>query len=250
MPRALTLAMLLAFGLGFLGLAAFSKEPDLARVKAALARAFPDTSLDALKLRPSPVAGVYEAQLNAQVFYVTGDGRFVFFGDLVDLEKRTNLSEGRREAIVKDLLEELGEQNMIVIGPRAAKRTVTVFTDVDCPVCVRFHLDVPELNKRGVKVRYLLFPRYGLESQTYARSVAVWCAADRAAAVGTAKSGGKLDMKDCPNPVERHYRLGERLGVSGTPTIFLDDGRRIAGYVPPERLSAMLGLGGRPTVGR
>jgi thiol:disulfide interchange protein DsbC len=35
-------------------------------------------------------------------------------------------------------------------------------------------------------------------------------------------------------------KLAEQFGVSGTPTIVLDNGEVIPGYVPAERLSRML----------
>ncbi len=238
--------LVFVFGLGLFAAAAQAQESDLARLKAALAKAFPETPLESLALRPSAVPGVYEAVLDAQVFYISADGRFVFLGDLLELHSRANLTERRREERARALLGELGEENMIVIGARDAKRSVTVFTDVDCPYCARFHLDVPVLNRHGVKVRYLLFPRDGLDSQTYRRSVAVWCAADRAQAIGIAKAGGKIAMKTCANPVAQHYRLAERLGVSGTPTIYLDSGRRISGYLPAPQLLSLMGLTAAP----
>ena len=160
---------------------------------------------------------------------------------MVEVRTRANLTEGAREKISARLLNEIGEQDMIVLAPKETRHTITVFTDVDCPYCVRLHQDVPELNRQGVKVRYLLYPRAGIGSETYRRSVATWCAADRAKAVGIAKSGGRLELKTCANPVERHYRLGERLGVSGTPTIYLENGRKIPGYVPPAQLLALIG---------
>jgi thiol:disulfide interchange protein DsbC len=128
------------------------------------------------------------------------------------------------------------------MGPEKAKRTITVFTDVDCPYCSKFHLDVPELNKQGVKVRYLFYPRAGTNSETFRRTVAVWCAKDRVKAIGIAKAGGNVDMKTCTNPVEKHFQLGQRLGVDGTPTIFVDDGKKLPGYVPAPRLLGMLGI--------
>lgn len=221
---------------------------DEAAVKAALARSFPNAA-DAV-VRPAPVAGLYEAEIDGQVFYVSRDGKFVLVGDLWDLGAQKNLTEAQREKIAVRLLGDIGDQNMIVIGPRDAKRTITVFTDVDCPYCVRLHQDVPELNKNGVRVRYLLYPRSGIGGDTYKKSVAVWCAADRAKAVGIAKAGGKIELKTCDNPVARHYEMGHKLGVSGTPTIFLDNGKRLGGYMPAGNMLALLGLkasaGGAP----
>lgn len=217
---------------------------DIQSVKDRLSKAFPDVAVD--NLRPSVLSGFYELEVEAQLVYVSTDGKYIFFGDLIDLETRKNLTETWREQTAMRMIEEVGEKNMIVIGPAKAKRTITVFTDVDCPYCARLHLEVPELNRNGVKVRYLLYPRGGVGSETYRRSVAVWCASDRAKAVGVAKAGGKLDMKTCANPVESHYRLGGRLGVSGTPTIYLDDGKKLGGYVPSAKLLAILGLNGAP----
>lgn len=229
-----------------LAVPAVAAEPNLDELKAEIVRSFPETA--AATLRPSPLPGFYELGLGAHVYYVSADGKYLMLGDLVDVRTRTNLTDGRRDQAVQGLLRELDEQSMIVMAPKTVRHTITVFTDVDCPYCAKLHRDVPELNRRGVKVRYALYPRAGLDSETYRRSVAVWCAPDRIQAVGVAKSGGRLEMKTCDNPVERHYRLGERLVISGTPTIFLENGKRIPGYVPPARLLALIESGSRQTV--
>ncbi len=221
-----------------LALPALAADADLTRVKAVLAKSFPDAANGTL--RSSPVTGLYELVMEGQIYYVSADGKHLFLGDVVEVRTRANLTEGAREKISAGLLNEIGEQDMIVLAPKETKHTITVFTDVDCPYCSRLHQDVPELNRQGVKVRYLLYPRAGERSETYRRSVAVWCAADRIKAIGVAKSGGRLDMKTCANPVERHHRLGERLGISGTPTIYLENGRKIPGYVPPAQLLALI----------
>lgn len=225
-------------------------ENEFERIRAELAHAFPD--LANATVRESPLPGLFEVELDGQIAYISRDARFLVVGDLIDIKSRANLSEQARARTAVRLIEEVGEANMIVMGPDKPKRTLTVFTDVDCPYCARLHLDVPELTRNGVRVRYLLFPRAGVGSETYKKSVAVWCASDRVKAVGIAKAGGKIDMKTCPNPVDRHYALGQRLGVSGTPTIYLDNGHKIGGYVPADKMLALLGIKAeaRPTAAR
>lgn len=213
---------------------------DINQIKADLVRSFPE--LKSATIKPSPISGMYEIEFDSKVFYSTSDGKYLIMGDVVDLKSRSNLTEERRGVIRLRLLDEVGEKNMIVIGPEKPRRTLTVFTDVDCPYCAKFHLDVPELNKHGVKVRYLMFPRAGLNSESYRRAVAVWCAKDRVKAIGIAKAGGKLEMKTCANPVESHYQLGQRLEIGGTPAIYVDDGKVLPGYIPAQRLLGMLGL--------
>lgn len=236
---------LIAFLLVFAApLAASATESDLAKVKAELARQFPEIA--AGDLRPSPVPGLLELQVGGEVMYVSRDGKFIVLGEVVEVATRKNLTTVVREQAARDALAKVSENEMIVIGPSSPKRTITVFTDVDCPYCLALHRDVPELNRNGVKVRYLLFPRGGIDSETYRRSVAVWCAKDRAEAVGKAKAGEKIEMKTCVNPVEKHYKLGQSLGVTGTPTIFLEDGKRLSGYAPVPQMLAVLGLKAAP----
>ena len=220
-------------------------EQEMKQVKAELIRSFPE--LSTATVEPAPISGLYQIEFDAKVFYATENGKYLFMGDLVDLGAHTNLTEARRAAIRVRMIDEMGEENMIVMGPAKPKRTLTVFTDVDCPYCAKFHLEVPTLNKYGVKVRYLFYPRTGLNTASYHRAVAVWCADDRAQAIGIAKAGGKLNMKTCTNPVEKEYRLGQRLEIGGTPTIVFDDGKMIPGYVPAARLLSMLGLKGEPS---
>jgi thiol:disulfide interchange protein DsbC len=212
-----------------------------AAIKDKLAGRLPNVALDKLR-RSETLPGWYEIEHGLQLYYISPDAKRLVLGDIVDLETKTNLTEAWREHVAIQAINAVGEQNMIVMGPETAKRTITVFTDVDCPYCAKLHKEVPELNKNGVKVRYLFFPRAGIPSDTYKRSVAVWCAADRVKAVGIAKSGGALDMKTCANPVESHYKLGQQLEVNGTPTIYLDDGKMLGGYVPSAQLLAILNV--------
>jgi thiol:disulfide interchange protein DsbC len=221
-----------------------AEKTDPAELKKQLVRSFPELSNAAV--RAAPVTGLVAFEFDGQVVYATPDGKYLVLGDIVEVATRTNLTENERGRQIIRLIDEIGEANMIVIGPANAKRVMTVFTDVDCPYCLRLHQDVPELNRQGVRVRYLLYPRAGIGSETYRKSVSAWCAEDRVKAIGIAKGGGRLEAKNCANPVERHYRLGERIGVTGTPTIYLDNGRKIGGYVPAAKMLPLLGLASAP----
>lgn len=55
-----------------------------------------------------------------------------------------------------------------------------------------------------------------------------------------AKSGQEIEKRECDNPVQTDMALGEEMGVSGTPALVLDNGKMIPGYVPADRLSAIL----------
>jgi thiol:disulfide interchange protein DsbC len=233
-------------GLGLLGglLTAVTATADANtdKFKQKLASQLPEFPINDVK--PSPITGLYEVTIGGDTVLISADGKYLLTGDLIEVATRTNLSEKKRSMKILDAIEQTGEKDMIVMGPAKAKHTITVFTDVDCPYCAKLHNEVPELTKAGIKVRYLLYPRAGVGSETYKRSVAVWCAKDRIKAVGIAKAGGALDMQTCDNPVAANIRLGQSLGVSGTPTLVLDSGQVIPGYVPAEKLVAGFGQDG------
>ncbi len=209
-----------------------------------VARAIGGVEFD--QVHAAPAKGLCEATIGTRVFYVSEDGRYLFAGNLVSLTNGQNLTAIASSQLTRGILAGLDEKNMITIDPVKAKRTLTVFTDVDCPYCERLHQEVPELVRHGVRVRYLLYPRTGPDSKSYWRAVAVWCAKDRLKAIDKAMNGGSLGMKDCSNPVRDTYLLGRKLDIEGTPTIFTDDGTRIGGYVPAQQLLSQLGIRDKP----
>ncbi len=198
-------------------------------------------------ISPLPVHDLYEVIYGQEVLYLSKDGRYLFRGDILDLkERRIFISEKRAAAIKKanaariKAIEGLGEDGMIVYGPKDARHTITVFTDIDCPYCVKFHQEVPQLTKSGVKVRYLAYPRAGIGSGSYQKSVNVWCAKDRQQAMTDAKAGRQIAKNTCDNPVAEHFKMGKTAGVTGTPTMVLETGRVVPGYVPAKRLISAL----------
>ena len=55
------------------------------------------------------------------------------------------------------------ESQMLIFSPKNPQYTITVFTDVDCEYCRKLHSEMAELNRLGVRVRYMFFPRTGPE---------------------------------------------------------------------------------------
>ena len=225
----------------------FAQDAVPSAVTEAIAALLPNARPD--QISPAPVPGLYEVRIGVQVVYVSRDGKYLVRGDVVDVAERRNLTELKRREARADLVKELSERSMIVFSPESAespesagsvKHTVTVFTDVDCAYCARLHRQITEYNDLGIEVRYLAFPRAGIGSASYDKTVSVWCSDDSHQAIGDAKFGRPVEPRTCDNPVKRHYLLGRTLGITGTPTIVLDNGRVVPGYVPPPQLAKML----------
>lgn len=185
---------------------------------------------------------LYQVGLSGGSFiYVDADVSFLMAGELYTIAangEATNETDIARQAMNKAVLSTLDPAGMIIFPAENKQASITVFTDVDCGYCRKLHQEVPALNKAGIEVRYLAWPRQGLAGQTYDQMVSLWCADDTRQAMTQAKAGHRLKISSCKNPVDRHYALGQQLGLRGTPAIVLDNGTIIPGYVPAEQLAA------------
>ena len=195
-------------------------------------------------VRLAAVPDFFEVRAAGEILYVSADGRYLFHGNLYDVAGRRNLTEDTRREVRREVLGRMDEDSLIVFAPAGrTNHRLTVFTDVDCPYCAKFHLEVPDLNELGVEVRYAAWPRTPPGTESFNRSISVWCARDRRQAMTDAKAGRSIAAATCDNPVEEHSDIGARLGVTGTPTMYTDDGSVIGGYVPYRELVRRLERG-------
>ncbi len=193
----------------------------------------------------SPMEGVYEVTYSGGTVYAIKAGKHLLLGEVYDTERQVSLADERKQDKAKVVMAAMSEENMIVFGDESAKRMITVYTDVDCGYCQKLHREVPALVDAGVKVRYLWYPRAGIGSDSYKKAVSVWCADDQQVAMDNAKLKRSFTNKTCePNPVTEQFQSGQQVGVRGTPTIVVDDGTIIGGYMPADRLLQNLGIGG------
>lgn len=222
-------------------LGAESASPDAAAqaaIKATIASKFPDIQVDSV--RQSPMKGVYEVVMGAETAYVSADGKFLIAGDMYEIESRTNVTEAGRQKTRVDALAKLDERDMIVFKPTTVKHTITVFTDVECGYCRKLHSEVKQLTDLGIKVRYLAYPRAGPGTDDWRKMEAVWCAKDRNNAITEAKAGHEVKSAQCSAPIAKQFRLGEQMGVRGTPAIFTSTGDYIGGYLSPGQMAKKL----------
>lgn len=218
--------------------AATTEPAAKADVRAEIARRL-DVKVEDIK--PSPIAGLYEIRSGAEVGYVSEDGRFYLDGDVFDMTSKANLTERRRQEGRLALMAGVSDADAIVFAPAGAVRhTLTVFTDIDCTYCRRLHQEIGELNRLGIRVRYLMYPRNGPDTESWRKAEAVWCSADRRDALTRAKRGETIKSGKCETPIAAQYALGRQLGIQGTPGIFTDRGEYLAGYLPAASMAEYL----------
>lgn len=186
----------------------------------------------------SPIAGLYEVNLGSQIIYSDANGDYLLLGDLVDAKSRKNLTEARLADLNRIDFASLPFANAVKVVKGNGSRKIAVFSDPNCPYCRQLENTLKSVD--NVTVYTFLYPV--LSPDSTAKAKAIWCSADRAKAWEAwmldrrAPSGGSCDTA----ALDSNLALGQKMNVTGTPTVFLADGRRLPGAVPAATLDKEL----------
>ncbi|RWR01720.1 disulfide bond formation protein DsbC [[Pantoea] beijingensis] len=205
---------------------------------AAIQQSLKKLGIQQAEIQPSPLAGTKTVLTESGVLYVSEDGKHFIQGPLYDVSGAqpvnvTNTLLGKKvDALTNE---------MIIYKAPKEQHVITVFTDITCGYCRKLHEQLADYNALGITVRYLAFPRQGLNSPTAKEMKSIWCAADRNKAFDAAMKGDSVSPIDnCKVNIEDHYKLGVLYGIQGTPAILLQNGMMIPGYQGPKEMKQML----------
>ena len=190
-------------------------------------------------VRRSAIAGIYEVQVGNDLIYVDEKGQHGFVeGQLIELKGNRNLTQERIDEINTIAFKDLPLNMAIKQVNGKGTRVVAVFEDPNCPHCRNLRrdlLNVPDLT-------IYTFPYPILTPDSALKSRQAWCAPDRVKAWNDLVMHNTVPSNKgaCDNPVEKVVELGRKLNVTGTPTVFFQNGRRIPGSVPAARLIKLI----------
>lgn len=190
-----------------------------------------------VKISESPLSGFKMATSNEGIVYISEDGRYIIQGKIFELKngKAVDITNQGLMAVLNSYANE-----MIIYPAKNEKHVVTVFMDITCHYCHLLHQKITEYNDLGITIRYLAFPRGGMNTQTAKQMEAIWTAQDKMKALNDAENGKLPTQLKTPEIVKKHYQLGVKFGVTGTPNIVTSEGELIGGYVEPKELAKML----------
>jgi thiol:disulfide interchange protein DsbC len=190
-------------------------------------------------VRRSPVAGIWEVQIGTDLIYVDEKGQHGFVeGQLIDLKANRNLTQERIDEITAIRFQDLPLSMAIRQVNGKGTRQLAVFEDPNCGHCRTLRRDL--MNVPDVTIYTFTLPILAADSEDKARRA--WCAPDRLKAWNELMLQGKVpDNKGtCDNPIAKVAELGRKLKVTGTPTIFFANGKRLPGGVPAARLNKLI----------
>lgn len=226
-----------------------SVSPEQAKmntVKATIEKKLAGFKVD--HIQQSPIPSLFELSSRGDIYYATKDGNMIFTGRLIGLENGivdlTRAAKMRESAKLspkrKKILDGIADNQTFLFKAPNEKHRINVFVDVSCGYCRKLHKEIPQLNQMGVTVRYLAYPRRGLQSNDAQKMVSAWCADDRDKAIGLAFHDQPIPEKTCKNPVAEQYSLVPVFGVNGTPNIIFANGDLWPGYLKASDIIAQI----------
>ena len=219
-------------------------KPDDLLISSKINAVLPE-GMSVQSVKKSQIANLYIVDIgDLQPIYASKNGEFFFYGELyaVNGNMLQNTTKDEINLKRKSILDEaLSEGDFITFKSDNEKHRVIIFTDVDCGYCRKFHNEINDFNDLGITVNYVAFPRSGLASDSYNKIVTAWCSTDAKDTLTKMKQGIDVQLSMCQDhPVEKHFLLGQKIGITGTPAIIKSNGELLPGYLPPEELITRL----------
>ena len=198
----------------------------------------PGTQIESIEQSDFPdIYKVYYGDI--QPLYVSKDGKYFLYGDMFQISssKIINLTATDITKRRTQLMKDIAKDELISFLSKNESYSVTVFTDVDCGYCRKLHKEIKDYNKKGISIHYAAFPRSGIGTESFSKMVTAWCSEDPKQSITNLKNGDNLKLNFCDSqPVAKHYAIGQKIGISGTPAIISEDGELFPGYLSPKDL--------------
>jgi len=226
-----------------------SAQPPLAPLPQALAQAIRErvhnlVGGEIYSVCPTPF-GLYEVVVDAEVIYVDERVHYLLAGNAFDLRTQQNLTAHRKEEAFRVDFKTLPLQMAVKTVRGSGAHVLAVFEDPNCPYCKRFEKDIATLSDTTIYT--FLYPILSRDinaaDDSYPKARAIWCAPDRTLAWAQVMLEGKRlapPPAECKPPLDDILALGQKLHVTGTPTLLFADGRRAPGAIPLEQVQEMI----------
>lgn len=187
------------------------------------------TAANVRNVTASPIPGLFEVQVNNEIFYTDSNAKYLIQGEMVELATGNNVTAKRQEDINRIKWSELPQAQAFKVIRGNGSRQIAVFSDPNCGYCKRLEKTLQQLD--NVTIYNYLIPILSADSSL--KSKQIWCASDQQKVWNDwmLNNQSPIGKSDCANPIDKNMALAKNYGINGTPTIFFTDGSRFPGAV-------------------
>jgi thiol:disulfide interchange protein DsbC len=217
----------------FIALAAFLATPVLAGNEAGARqlaeRAFVGKKIDAFRQLPN--LPFYEIWIGRNLVYTDLEAKVLIVGNLLEAGSLSNLREARLAELTAIQMKDLPLANAIKTVRGSGKNKLVVFADANCGYCKKYEAELKTLD--NVTIYTVMYPVLSADSKTKAR--ATLCANNPAQVWNDWMIQGKAMPKpanSCQPPIDQIIEFGRKNDIGVTPTTFLQNGKKLPGFLP------------------
>ena len=183
--------------------------------------------------------GLYEVYAEGQIVYTDEKVTAIVGGPLFDAKNMKNVTSERMQKLTAIKFSELPLDLAVKQVRGNGKRVIASFEDPNCGFCKKLAKDLQKLD--NVTIYTFLYPI--LSPDSLEKSNRIWCSANKSKSWNDWMIDGKAPTgrTDCDTTaIQKSVELGQKLAISGTPTIFFADGTRVPGAMPIEQIENRL----------
>lgn len=200
-----------------------------------------------LNIQMSPLKGLWEINVEKEgkkgVFYVDFSKKYVVSGSIIEIKTSVNKTKERLSLSPINFIPQhkIPLKDALVLGNKKAPKRVIIFTDPDCPYCARLHTEMKKIieMRKDIAFYIKLFP-LKIHKDAYSKSKTILC--EKSLELLEENFQGKQipEPKCEAKEIDENIKLASKLGISGTPTIIMPDGRVFQGFFPAEKLIGLI----------
>jgi thiol:disulfide interchange protein DsbC len=133
------------------------------------------TAANVRNVTASPIPGLFEVQVNNEIFYTDTNAKYLIQGEMVELATGNNVTAKRQEDINRIKWSELPQAQAFKVIRGNGSRQIAVFSDPNCGYCKRLEKTLQQLD--NVTIYNYLIPILSADSSL--KSKQIWCASDQ-----------------------------------------------------------------------
>jgi thiol:disulfide interchange protein DsbC len=211
-----------------------------AEIKKAITESAPQIKV--VSVTKIPYGNLYEVVTEGfNIFYTDEKGEVGFFGNMVDLKNRVNLTQQEKDKITVVDVKKLPLDKAIVRVKGNGSRKLVVFSDPECPYCQGLEKQLESV--KDVTIYTFLLPLTDLHPGALRKAQLIWCAKDKAKAwddLLLLQQEPKDSNTTCDTPIQEVADLAKKNSINGTPGVIFSNGKLLFGNQESAVISKLL----------
>jgi thiol:disulfide interchange protein DsbC len=189
----------------------------------------------------TPYGGLFEIRTGNEILYTDEKAQYLFVGRVLDSKTLQDYTKARQDELSRIRFSDLPLDSAMKMVKGNGKRVIAVFEDPNCGYCKKFRQTLQDVDN----VTVYTFMYNILAPDSAVKSKNIWCTADRSKAWDDWMLSGKAAPTapaNCNTPNDKIFALGQKMHITGTPTVFFTDGTRVPGAIEKSALEARLAM--------